>query len=94
MQEILPLETANMLLDAATTGKMNQSQCQEMLTTLLGANLNIELPNYITDQIRNSHRRHSQGKNSDKSQDTTGKILYKNVRQLVDRFFMPEMQHH
>ena len=52
MQEILPADAINILLDAATTGRANQAHYQEMLTTLLGANLNIELPNHILNQIK------------------------------------------
>ena len=48
IQEILPLDTANMLLDAATTGELPQQQYQGMLSTLLGATLERDLLEYVT----------------------------------------------
>ena len=52
LQEILPTETANRLLDAAVTGEVKQNHFQDLLTTLLGANLAVKLPDYITNQIK------------------------------------------
>ena len=41
-----------MLLDAAVTGEVTQQECQEMLSTLLEANLNPELPDHMTQQLK------------------------------------------
>ena len=53
VQVILPLDTSNVLLDTATTGEVNQQHHQEMLTTLLGANLSTELPEYLANKVKN-----------------------------------------